>query len=449
MPFTAEWTGGPGQDDIIIRPTVPGAPVLAVSHFGSGVMTFQINGVFRTEPGFDIMLTGPLNLPKDAIAPLAGVIETDWIPSSFTMNWKFTRPGVPVRFERDEPFAMMFPVKRGLVEEQEPEILPIEQSPEVEHAFRAWSASRAGFIEELKVVGSEAQTQRWQKDYFQGSRRFGVPPPDHRTKLRPRAFTGLHRWREGGLMDQIVHHTLETDAAARARLRDGVLAPTPNTVRLTPDMAIEPDALDFVFEPNFLTAAECAILKAATLALSCADPDQPVPFAAIARDQPEAADLIRSLRRRVAERLTGVYELLLPIYADSAHLVRLTEGTFLDSEAVRAHADGSEHPLAFRDFASLIFLDDDCEGGEIYFPRLDLVVKPGAGMLLAFTAGWGHEHGMTEIVSGEQLSLPMFHTFTAHMAESGLHAPPASPREPPVPATGDASGTAVDARPKG
>jgi hypothetical protein len=42
-----------------------------------------------------------LNSPKDGIAPLTGVIETDWLPYPFTMNWQMTRPG-SVRFDKDE-----------------------------------------------------------------------------------------------------------------------------------------------------------------------------------------------------------------------------------------------------------------------------------------------------------------------------------------------------------
>ena len=36
--------------------------------------------------------------------PLVGLIETDWLPFPFTMNWVFTRPG-RVRLEKGEPFC--------------------------------------------------------------------------------------------------------------------------------------------------------------------------------------------------------------------------------------------------------------------------------------------------------------------------------------------------------
>jgi hypothetical protein len=104
------------------------------------------------------------------------------------MNWKFTRKYAPISFERGEPFCMIFPVNRGLVEQVEPEIRPIESDPEVQTAYAAWAESRRTFNQELKVPGSGAQTEKWQKDYFRGGVRFGESPADHRTKLQLKPF---------------------------------------------------------------------------------------------------------------------------------------------------------------------------------------------------------------------------------------------------------------------
>ena len=187
-PFVAQWNGGEGIDAVAVRPTAAGTPLVASSHFGSGVLTFNVTALFRTEPGYDLAATGPFNQPKDAIQPLTGIIETDWSPFTFTMNWKFTRKNTPIAFARDEPFCMIFPLKRGLVEQIEPEIRAMNTDPEVSEAYAAWAESRRVFNERLKIPGSEAQAAKWQKDYFQGKARFGETPPDHRTKLRPKDF---------------------------------------------------------------------------------------------------------------------------------------------------------------------------------------------------------------------------------------------------------------------
>jgi len=169
------------------------------------VLTFCVDALFRTEPGCDLMVTGPFNQPKDGLQPLTGVVETDWAPFTFTMNWIFTRKLTRVAFECDEPFCMIFPMKRGLVEEVEPEIRTLDTDAEIAQAYRVWADSRRDFNRDLRIAGSRAQAQKWQKDYFRGpglpsakpapggEQGTGVPgagisPPDHRTKLKLREF---------------------------------------------------------------------------------------------------------------------------------------------------------------------------------------------------------------------------------------------------------------------
>jgi hypothetical protein len=136
------------------------------------------------------MVLGPLNRPKDGIAPLAGIIETDWAPYTFTMNWIFTRPGLEVRFERGEPFCHFFPVRRGEIETVQPQLRALSDAPEIERQYRAWHASRRHFNAELKQPGSAAQAERWQKLYYRGLDAEGEPAAvdDHRTRLRVQPF---------------------------------------------------------------------------------------------------------------------------------------------------------------------------------------------------------------------------------------------------------------------
>jgi hypothetical protein len=188
--FVARWNGGSSLGSISIVED-PGNVVLAASHFGHGILTFNIPCLFRTEPGVDLMVQGPINRPKDAIAPLSGVIETDWSPYTFTMNWKFTRPGVEVRFDKGEPICHVWPLRRGALEDIEPEIHVLSEAPELRRQYDAWNASRRAFNAELKQPGSQAQIQKWQKLYHQGLLPGGAAPTvsDHYTRLRLKPFS--------------------------------------------------------------------------------------------------------------------------------------------------------------------------------------------------------------------------------------------------------------------
>src|SRR5215471_21435605 len=131
--FTATWTGGSAASDVTFA-AEGNAPYLdhfVNPNFSRGVVTFHTGYLFRTEPGWHLMATGPVNSPKDGMAPLTGIVETDWLPYPFTMNWQFTRPGA-VRFEAGEPFCRVFPVPAGAAESVEPEIFEMSQDAELE-----------------------------------------------------------------------------------------------------------------------------------------------------------------------------------------------------------------------------------------------------------------------------------------------------------------------------
>jgi len=160
-----------------------------IALFGQGTITFHVEGIIRTSPGWNLWVGGSPNAAKDAIAPLGGIIETDWSPYSFTMNWRFTRPDVWIRFEENEPFCFFFPVQRHMLEGLKPEIRPLDEAPELKEAFLAWSASRDAFQEWVKDVNPSAPADKWQKLYYRGLRPDGTRgAEDHVSKVRPEPF---------------------------------------------------------------------------------------------------------------------------------------------------------------------------------------------------------------------------------------------------------------------
>lgn len=184
--FEAWWTGGDRPEDVVVRIETPGRPE-PVAHFGAGILTFHIEALFRTPPGIGLWISGPPNAPKDGIAPLTGIVETDWSPATFTMNWRFTRPRHPIRFTVGEPIAFLFPLPRDLIERTEPALRPLSADPVLEASHRAWSAGRAAFNADLKEADSGARARGWQRDYTRG--RIGdATAQNHATQVRPKPF---------------------------------------------------------------------------------------------------------------------------------------------------------------------------------------------------------------------------------------------------------------------
>ncbi len=188
--FETVWDGGAGVEAVTIRLDPEADPEHApVSLFGQGVLTFHVEAIFRTPPGWNLWIGGSPNRQKDAIAPLGAVVETDWSPFTFTMNWRFTRPDQPVRFEAMEPFCFLFPVERAAIDAFTPAFAPLDSDPATAERFRAWSAARDEFQARMQREPPKAPADRWQKHYYRGVDPAGQALiSDHRTKLRLKPF---------------------------------------------------------------------------------------------------------------------------------------------------------------------------------------------------------------------------------------------------------------------
>lgn len=183
------WGGEPGIQSLKVICREQRQNPYATSHFGSGILTFPIHALIRTSPGYDIWISGPPNRPKDGIYPLSGVIETDWSPYGFTMNWRMTRIGQRVHFEKGEPIAAFFLIPRGLQERVEPRFEMADADDPVQRDHAIWAGSRKNFIQDLPVEGTDANRAKWQKAYFQGKLPSGGRTgADHRTQLRLKPF---------------------------------------------------------------------------------------------------------------------------------------------------------------------------------------------------------------------------------------------------------------------
>jgi hypothetical protein len=186
--FSATWTGGNLTTDIQLRPLGEPASVTrrVVSHFGHGVLTFHTGYLFRTSPGWALWCRGAPNMVKHGIVALDGLVETDWLPFPFTMNWRFTRPGT-VRFAAGEPFCFVTPVPHALYESIEPRIKTLADDAELKAAYDKWTVSRTDFNAGLARHEPEAVKQGWQRHYVKGAGPTGEGAGFHlsRRRLKP------------------------------------------------------------------------------------------------------------------------------------------------------------------------------------------------------------------------------------------------------------------------
>jgi hypothetical protein len=186
------WNGGAKPADLaVIVPDPPAPPegvknsswskappgVQAQSAVGHGILTWTLGYVFRTSPGWNVLCRGPANMPKDGIAPLEGLVETDWTCASFSMNWKFTRP-CEVRFEKGEPIAMLVPQRRGELEQFSCRMAELSSDPALSEGYAQWIRSRMEFLRLQQSGDADALKRRFEKHYLHGTHTSGAPGPD-------------------------------------------------------------------------------------------------------------------------------------------------------------------------------------------------------------------------------------------------------------------------------
>jgi hypothetical protein len=185
VPFEAHWEGRPGLDSVQITFREKTNKYIQ-SAFGYGILTWYIPYLLRTSPGYNLVARGPANEPKDGIAPLDGVIETDWAVASFSMNWKFTRPLKIVKFEKDEPICTIIPVRRNEAESFDTEIQNL--SGDLLAEYDAWLESRKQLMDKKHAGGAP---KGFEAHYIRGETVTGRRFAEHQNKLDLKKFVEL------------------------------------------------------------------------------------------------------------------------------------------------------------------------------------------------------------------------------------------------------------------
>ena len=190
--FNVQWNGGNAKEDLRIEfPNDQYIDNRIKSHFGYGILTFNLPYLFRTPDGVNLLVRGPSNLFKDGVHPLEGIVETDWNCSTFTMNWKLTRPNLSVNFQKGEPICMIVPVHRGVLENFQPEIRALKAGEQLHEDYHKWRTRRNEFLAALSSEEPNAVREGWQRDYFKGINVGGDPFQGHQTHLVLQEFQRL------------------------------------------------------------------------------------------------------------------------------------------------------------------------------------------------------------------------------------------------------------------
>jgi predicted 2-oxoglutarate/Fe(II)-dependent dioxygenase YbiX len=95
------------------------------------------------------------------------------------------------------------------------------------------------------------------------------------------------------------------------------------------------------------------------------------------------------------------------LYSDTIQVVRW-DGQEMPPHYDDRHPDGSAHRSPWREWAGVIYLNDDYAGGDLWFPSLGATYKPVAGTFVFFQGSL--LHGVRKTTSGLRYTSPSWYT---------------------------------------
>jgi hypothetical protein len=101
----------------------------------------------------------------------------------------------------------------------------------------------------------------------------------------------------------------------------------------------------------------------------------------------------------------------------SPAIVRWMEGYRQEPHADKQLQNGEPNDFPWYDLAGLFYLNDDYEGGELYFLNQEIEFKPKPGAAYFFPGDVGYSHGVKEITSGIRYVIPFFWTILSHTGD--------------------------------
>lgn len=99
-----------------------------------------------------------------------------------------------------------------------------------------------------------------------------------------------------------------------------------------------------------------------------------------------------------------------PLYSENLQLARWLPGYQLEPHADQENPNDDPHPYPWRDFAAVIYLNDNYKGGIIHFPLQQIELKATAGTLITFPGTLDYLHGVKEVTEGTRYTIACFFT---------------------------------------
>ena len=126
---------------------------------------------------------------------------------------------------------------------------------------------------------------------------------------------------------------------------------------------------------------------------------------------PNIEQILLDVRQGMKSALVANLQTEKPIYSENLQLVRWLPTYQLEPHADQENPDDVPHPYPWRDFAAVVYLNDDYEGGSIHFPNQQFELKATAGTLITFPGTLQYLHGVKAVTEGVRYTIAVFFSF--------------------------------------
>lgn len=100
-----------------------------------------------------------------------------------------------------------------------------------------------------------------------------------------------------------------------------------------------------------------------------------------------------------------------PVRPNTSHAQKWYVGGFAAPHSDNSDFDGNPTAFEINKYVGILYLNDDYEGGELYFPDHGIDIKPNSCSYYVFPGGIENIHGVREILKGERYTMVSFWDF--------------------------------------
>jgi len=124
----------------------------------------------------------------------------------------------------------------------------------------------------------------------------------------------------------------------------------------------------------------------------------------------ESDELVKLVAEQLQHKIKALYELVYPeLKGQVSYSYIHTINRFRAGHSMPVHWDrGPYEENNTILHGVVVYLNDDYQGGEIYYPEKDIVIKPKKCSLVMHPGNEEYQHGVKEVINGDRYAVTLF-----------------------------------------